>query len=663
MANSVANSSPNVPGLPYQNSPPENTVAFLDTSTTSAGVPPSSAAEANSGANNPGALVSTTSAPTLASTVPFGPKTTIEKALFNFDAAGINNFKLSGTVLVSVSDAFTYAQYQTAPNKISRDIYTSLSSGSANWTDSQLANINLITSTYHNFIALDFSPVTNYSGYVPSDLAQLSNINISLIYRTDLKYSGESALGTDASFRYAGSSGDIVLNVSGFGSQGLSNDQSLNSSSFGFHALMHEIGHSLGLSHPHSSITNGITTLTTDYAATVNVGFDKLGFVITSGSDMNKEYFSIMSYDDISPATGDTFAQTPMILDVIALQGAYGAGAGSTGAGNDTIAPGSTGGVVAYRTYFDTGGLDLIDLKNYATGAYLHMGTAIAGASYPVGVSMSLADEKLMVSGSDPTSLRWFYGDFENASGSPGADLIVGNALNNSITGNEGNDTLSGAEGQDTLTGGAGNDTLDGGPGLDTAVFSDNLSSYKVQNSTIQQTISVTGLVGADGVDILSNIERLKFSDTTLAFDLSINQAAGETILLLGAVLPGRLALDASKKQLIGSVIGLFDSGHSFTELAGALLRLDIWSVLTGQSINTSTPYAPRSLEEDRAIAKYIWSNIYGTTPDATALNGAAQALHTEQNQGAWLAQIASSSAGQTHIGLTGLALTGLSFL
>lgn len=608
-----------------------------------------------------GALVSATTMPTLASTVAYEPKTTIEKALFNFDAAGLRNFKLSGTVVVTVSDAFTYAQYAANPSRISRDIYTSLSSGSANWTESQLANINLITSTYPNFIGLEFSPVANYAGSLPSDLGQLSNINISLIYRTDLKFSGESALGTDADFRYVGSSGDIVLNVSGFGSAGLSNDQSLGGNSFGFHALMHEIGHSLGLAHPHSSYTNGVATLTADYAATLNIGFDALGFVLNSASDMNKEYFSVMSYDDVTPSTGgDTFAQTPMILDVIALQGAYGEGAGSSGAGNDTVTPGSTGGVSAYRTYFDTGGIDTIDLRNYAAGAYLHMGAAITGAAHPVGVCMSMADQKLMRAGQDPGSLRWFYGDFENAEGSAAGDLIIGNALNNRVAGNEGDDTLSGGAGQDTLLGGPGNDILDGGTGLDTAVYSGNGSAYKLQYDSVAHQYTLTG--STDGSDTVSNIERLQFADGKLALDLLVSQSAGAAITLLGAVLPGKLALAADKKQLIGNVIGLFDQGYTISDLAGALLRLDIWSVLTGQTVGTKTPYSPRSLDDDSAIANYILSNVYGFAPDPVTLNNAAYALLNEPTQGTWLAQVAASNAGQAHIGLIGLANTGLAY-
>ena len=86
-----------------------------------------------------------------------------------------------------------------------------------------------------------------------------------------------------------------------------------------------------------------------NFAATQFVGFSKLGFRTDSAADMNKEYFTIMSYDDqdsVDPNSNVGFsAFTPMILDVIARQQAYGEGAGTSGPGN-----------VGYRTYFDAGG-------------------------------------------------------------------------------------------------------------------------------------------------------------------------------------------------------------------------------------------------------------------------------------------------------------------
>ena len=538
----------------------------------------------------------------LASIVPFSPTTGIEKALFNFDSAGISNYQLSGTVYVSVSDAFTYTQYLANPRLISSDIYTSLASGKTTWTATQLANINLITSTYHNFINLSFSPVSDYSGNTPFDLASLSNINISIIYRPDAKYSGESALGTDDNFGYFGSASDIVLNLAGFGSQGLNNDESLDGSTFGFHALMHEIGHSLGLSHPHSAYVNGVTTLTADYGLTSTVGFEKLGFQIKSPSDMNKEYFSVMSYDDINPAgTADTFAQTPMILDLIALQGAYGEGQGSTGSANDTIAPGGTGGVNSYRAYFDTGGTDLIDLKNYAAGAYLHMGTSITGATHLVGVAMSMADEIKMIGGGDPASLRWFYGEYENAAGSVGADLIIGNNGNNSILGNDGNDTLSG---------GSGNDTIDGGGGSDTVQFQGRLSNYKVTMTGTSGTITDSNLA-RDGVDALSNIEHLRFTDFDIntgikALAASMNTATVQRVMELYVAFFNRTP-DADG---LSYWLGQSKAGTSTTQIAESFYGVGVqYTSLTGFSSTMTTT----------DFINVVYRNVLGRTGGADA--------------------------------------------
>ena len=176
----------------------------------------------------------------MASYIPYSPTTLVAKALFNFDIFGIENFKLVGPVKVSVSDSFTFAQLVASFPTISEDIYTSLSSGKTNWTPEQLGNVNLTTSTYSSFINLKFLPVVNNSGLNPENVGNASDINISFIYRRDARFSGVSALETDLDFGYVGAQGDIVLNLNGFGSRGLSNDASLDSSTFGFHTRMRQ---------------------------------------------------------------------------------------------------------------------------------------------------------------------------------------------------------------------------------------------------------------------------------------------------------------------------------------------------------------------------------------------------------------------------------------
>ena len=101
-------------------------------------------------------------------------------------------------------------------------------------------------------------------------------------------------------------------------------------------------------------------------------------------------------------------------------------------------------------------------------------------------------------------------GSAVNGTGNAGGNLLIGNAANNALMGLEGNDTIFGGVGNDTLVGGAGTDTLDGGTGLDNAVYGDVANAY-----TITRNGGVT-ISGPEGIDNLTSIERLQFSDRTV---------------------------------------------------------------------------------------------------------------------------------------------------
>ena len=98
--------------------------------------------------------------------------------------------------------------------------------------------------------------------------------------------------------------------------------------------------------------------------------------------------------------------------------------------------------------------------------------------------------------------------------GYDGSDTLSGQNDNDTLYGGSGTDSLDGGAGDDTLVGGSGNDTLDGGTGQDSARYSGTSASY-VLTQTDADEWTISG--AAEGTDTLDNIERLEFSDKTIA--------------------------------------------------------------------------------------------------------------------------------------------------
>ncbi|MDW6021405.1 M10 family metallopeptidase [Mesorhizobium sp. BAC0120] len=243
------------------------------------------------------------------------------------------------------------------------------------------------------------------------------------------------------------SAGDVWFDWSNFNPGKL---PTIAKGSYDFLAILHEIGHALGLKHTFDDPSIG-----------------------TAGADhmpaaQDNYFYSIMSYT-ASPwsAQGDNWASfyptTPMYDDLVAIEALYGRSAHSTG--NDTYT--FNDGVKYWQAIQDTGGIDTI-VYNGAENATINLNPGTFSAlSEPIQFRNSSG-------GYTSTKSTVTIGPgvvIENAHGGNGNDTLTGNSVGNNLNGGAGNDVLFGGAGNDVLIGGPGSDRLNGGAGNDIFVF------------------------------------------------------------------------------------------------------------------------------------------------------------------------------------------------
>ena len=373
----------------------------------------------------------------------------------------------------------------------------------------------------------------------------------------------------------------VYMSINGNAGAGLDNFSNGQLTEYGLGSLFHELGHALGLKHPHTgSPTSSFTMPGVD--RTPSITNDSVWGPGNWG--LNEKTVTIMSYE--YPSEGGSVLGLGA-LDIAALQLMYGVNKTyhpnndvyylpdpSTAGLLDTADAASWNGAI-----WDTGGVDEIRYDGNAHAVIRLQPADFAygrggGQSYTsndvnyssldgkLGRGFSIADDRMSV-------LPNVNGEtgviIENATGGNGWDTIYGNKVDNVLQGRGGRDYLLGFEGNDILKGGADGDNLFGGADIDTADYSDSWEGvqvsiagkeglghggsaegdylYTIENLTgsaygdrLEGNAENNVLRGGGGADTLIGKEGLDIADYSdakagIVVDLATGERAGEAAL------------------------------------------------------------------------------------------------------------------------------------
>lgn len=278
--------------------------------------------------------------------------------------------------------------------------------------------------------------------------------------------------------------------------------------------LIHELGHALGLKHPHSDTVAGAIADPGPYL----------------GRQEDSSQWTVMTYHPRTTEYFPTFSP----LDIAALQYLYGPSR-SVRTGDDRYILRSD----LPNFIWDSGGTDTID-----------------GSALSQDITLALVEGGWGHSGSKAELIT-----------SPGQITInIGTTIEN-LVGGRGNDSLTGNSLANSIEGGSGNDRIDGSGGIDTVVYAAKRADFLISRSS--SGIFVQDRTCLAGTDSLVSVERLRFSDTMVAIDAS----AAKVAKTLGAVF-GKFAV--SNKQFAGVGLQLLDSGYSDADLMFAALNVKL---------------------------------------------------------------------------------------
>jgi len=182
---------------------------------------------------------------------------------------------------------------------------------------------------------------------------------------------------------------------------------------------------------------------------------------------------------------------------------------------------------------------------------------------------------------------------------------------------------------------------------LDSVIYSKSFSDYKITplntNATQLGLISVADKVSND-LDKMQ-VERVVFSDKTIAFDFSAGEAGYKTVMLIGAAFGKEFI-----SQYFSTGLKYFDSGSSTKSIAKLIVDLN----LIEQSIGNYS---------DSSWVKHVYKNIIGIDPVQSEENYYVNLLKNKTYTRTDLLDMAVTVSNlESRIDLVGIQTNGLVF-
>jgi flagellin-like hook-associated protein FlgL len=305
---------------------------------------------------------------------------------------------------------------------------------------------------------------------------------------------------------------------------------------YSYLTALHEIGHALGLSHPFDGGSVDDSTM--------NLNLDRQRNTVMTYTQTDRNVKIKLDGGGNAAIGTKVHITTPGLLDIEAIGHIYGNTGWEAHTGDTVYGAGEGGAEEIFDNNYeqirvisdsaDAGGGDTIDASAVTADAYgRHSIIDLTPGTYSsINTYTTDADKISAVAGGDAAKIASFnsllatqdahasagnsyYPDFTRTALYRGQENlgIAHNTWIENAKGGAGNDIITGNNKGNELTGNGGNDTIDGSGGVDMAIYDEAYTNYAVSNASGTVTVSHTGGSADEGIDTLTNIEFLKFSD------------------------------------------------------------------------------------------------------------------------------------------------------